>query len=285
MNRTKLFWIIFSAIFSLLIIFIILSITNFEIENIFDKKKNIDLVDVTNPNSIFQIIVEKNDLIVTSDGISTKKGLIKLKSEFKEKYDDVKYTKEQNAVVVYPIFTEAAYNENGFYDYFEGTCDESCLTVPIQYNFDGGYGASDNGYQVLSLLGYQIITDIDIDKNPEILDMYDKVILLHNEYVTQKEFDAIISHENVIYLYPNSLYAKISVNYELETISLVKGHSYPDGTDNGFNWEFDNTRPYEFDKDCINWEFYRIDNGHMLNCYPENFITESWDLLKALKEI
>ena len=69
------------------------------------------------------------------------------------------------------------------------------------------------GIQVLSLLGYTTITDIDIDQNPGILKEFDAVIMLHNEYVTRTMFDAITNHPNVIYLYPNALYAEIEVNY------------------------------------------------------------------------
>ena len=115
---------------------------------------------------------------------------------------------------------------------------------------------------------------------------YEKVIVLHNEYVTKNIFDAITSHHNVIYLYPNALHAEISVNYEDSTISLIRGHGYPESEiDNGFNWEFDNTRPYEFDKKCDTWEFYDISNGKMLNCYPEQKIWKDKEFLKALKEL
>ena len=31
-------------------------------------------------------------------------------------------------VVIYPIFTSAAYKEPGFYTYFGGNCDQSCIT-------------------------------------------------------------------------------------------------------------------------------------------------------------
>ena len=34
-------------------------------------------------------------------------------------------------------------------------------------------------------MDYDIIDDIVIDKNPSILEEYDKVIMLHNEYVTR----------------------------------------------------------------------------------------------------
>jgi len=99
-------------------------------------------------------------------------------------------------------------------------------------------------------------------------------------------FDAITSHPNVIYLYPNALYAEISTNFVDNTISLIRGHGYPDATiDNGFDWKYDNTRPYEFDKQCNNWEFYEIPNAKMLNCYPEQKIWKDEKFLKTLKEL
>jgi hypothetical protein len=82
------------------------------------------------------------------------------------------------------------------------------------------------------------------------------------------------------------LYAEISTNYVNNTISLIKGHGYPDKSiDNGFDWKYDNTHPYEQDKECNNWKFYDISNGKMLNCYPERFITTSTKLLETIKEI
>ena len=78
------------------------------------------------------------------------------------------------------------------------------------------------GHQALTLLGYTAITDEEIDMNPSILQQFDKVIMLHNEYVTRTMFDAITNHPNVFYLYPNALYAEIEVDYIDETITLIK---------------------------------------------------------------
>jgi len=73
---------------------------------------------------------------------------------------------------------------------------------------------------------------------------------------------------------------------ENDTITLIRGHGYPDtNIENGFEWEFDNTHPYEFDTKCLNWEFYEIDNGFMLNCYPEWLIITESDLLKKIRVI
>ena len=146
------------------------------------------------------------------------------------------------------------------------------------------FTSSANGVQVLNLLDYEIITDITIHQNPEILLQYEKIILLHNEYVTSTQFDAIISHPNVIYLYPNALYAEIDFDEDLWEISLIRGHNYPDPLiRNGFDWKFDNSLE-EYDVTCEDMKFSKIDNGWMLNCYPENILHKSKELLKQLRE-
>jgi len=193
------------------------------------------------------------------------------------------HNNNQKTVFVIPVFTNTAYEEHGFYSYYKGECDESCLTKKIAFDNPFSYVSSDSGIKILRLLGYDFITDIEIDKNPEILKNYDKIIILHNEYVTQREFDAITSHPKVIYLYPNSLYAEVTVDYESETITLVRGHGYQ-GVDNSFDWEFDNTHPDEFDIECKNWKFNKISNGVQLNCYPENVLYKEITLLKSIKE-
>ena len=191
-----------------------------------------------------------------------------------------------NAIVILPVFTSSAYSENGFYEYFFDRCDD-CTTVKIvENNYLEFYQGSQIGARVLQILGYKTITDVDFEKNVNILEKFDTVILLHNEYVTQEMFDAIINHPHVIYLYPNSLYAEIEVDYEKNEITLIRGHGFPTkDIDNGFDWEYDNTRPYEFDQKCENWEFYDIPNGKMLNCYPEKILISNIELLKELKNL
>ena len=191
----------------------------------------------------------------------------------------------QNAVVVYPYFTSTAYQPQGFYDYYRGECDDCTTTKFAQPT--SRYTSSGQGHQALTLLGYPSITDIEIDKNPDILQQFDKVIMLHNEYVTRTMFDAITSHPNVIYLYPNALYAEIEVNYTDETITLIRGHNYPEKEiTNGFDWQFDNTHPYEYDDICLGMEFYKTEDGWMTTCYPENlFLANTEQLFNILKLI
>ncbi len=247
------------------------------------------------PNSdskYFYLYVDKNNIFVTPDGLfivhSTKYIPIK---EAKETFEEVGlFSEPQNTVVIVPIFTANAYGDPGFYHYFYEKCDEKCLTVSIQNRTFGdstnGYTSSAGGVQVLKFLQYEMITDVDVDKNPIILKKYDKVIILHNEYVTKNEFDAITNHPNVIYLYPNALYAEIETDYEKNTMTLKRGHNYPEkNIKNGFDWEFDNSS-MESDLQCIEWKFYEIDNGWMLNCYPElSVLINSPEFLKKLKDL
>ena len=193
-----------------------------------------------------------------------------------------------NSVVIFPVFTAAAYHEPGFYTYFRGDCDESCITDLSFETFNFGFGGSGGTAQILYYVGYDFLTDIEVDKNPELLQNYDTVILLHNEYVTKKEFDAISNHPNLIFLHPNALYAEIDVNYDDNTMTLIRGHQYPppENPANGFDYAIEQEfHHYEYDTKCENWEFIEIENGFHLNCYPESIIIENFEILKKMKEL
>ena len=209
---------------------------------------------------------------------------IELKPEYFEKYALVK--SNDNTVVIYPTFTSAAYSEPGFYTFFRSECDESCITNLSFKNPSLGFTSSGLATQLLYLLDYEFLTDIDVDTDPEILKNYDTVILLHNEYVTKKMFDAIVDHPNVIFLFPNALYAEIDVNYDTNTMSLIRGHDYPPGIKNGFKYEIEEQfHEYEYDNECLEWEFIEIKNGYHLNCYPDSAVIENFDILLRLKEL
>ncbi len=239
-------------------------------------------------SSFFEVYGINGDCLVDpSDGISKwRSNMLALNPYKMDMYNEVAvWNDSQNAVVVYPYFTFAAYQPQGFYDYYRGECDDCTTTkfVPPKSQ----YTSSGLGHQALTLLGYPSITDIEIDKNPDILQQFDKVIILHNEYVTRTMFDAITSHPNVIYLYPNALYAEIEVNYADRTITLIRGHNYPEQEiTNGFDWPFDNTHPYEYDAKCNDMEFYKIGGAWMTNCYPDLlFLTNEDVLVNVLKTI
>tara|TARA_B110000495_G_scaffold142434_1_gene125405 strand:+ start:94 stop:966 length:873 start_codon:yes stop_codon:yes gene_type:complete len=207
-----------------------------------------------------------------------------LSSDKLELYE--KLTPNDSTIVIYPIFTSAAYSDSGFYDFFSGDCDESCLNNISFKNPDINYDSSGITTQILHIIGYDFITDIDVDKNPDILKNYQTVILLHNEYVTKKMFDAITSHPNLIFLSPNALYAEIEVDYNNDTIKLIRGHDYPPGVSNGFGYEIEEQfHKYESDGLCLDWEFFEIKNGYHLNCYPDGSIHFNLELIAKIKQL
>ena len=246
----------------------------------------------TNVPSLFKVMAYENDFEIINGEKIWRDVYHELDESNMMIYDDLKNNKK--SAVVFPIFTAAAYSEPGFYTFYRGECDQEfhgvlfrdddCLTVKLEEEYSPLFTSSANGVQVLNLLDYEIITDITIHQNPEILLQFEKIILLHNEYVTSTQFDAIISHPNVIYLYPNALYAEIDFDEDLWEISLIRGHNYPDPLiRNGFDWKFDNSLE-EYDVTCKDMKFSKIDNGWMLNCYPENILHKSKELLKQIRE-
>ena len=249
-------------------------------------------------SAFFEIYVHPENYMIDQDDGQKKwiSPILGLNPYKMDRYNEVAlwHDDSQRAVVVYPIFTATAYANGGFYDYYEGKCDD-CTTTTLKVP-ELRYTSSGNALQAFDLLGYDIINDSTIDQVPTILKKYDKVIVLHNEYVTRTMFDAITSHPKVIYLYPNALYAEIDVNYIDNTITLIRGHDYPleDPVSNGFDWEFDNTHPFEYDNECNNMEVYPIRDPRsnseihwMTNCYPELLFYAAdgglFTLLKAIK--
>jgi hypothetical protein len=226
------------------------------------------------------------DIVGNYDNNGTLVSLsIQKKPELQNTYQKLAVTKySHDAVFIYPSFTQAAYEHGGFYDYYHKKCDTKCLTVKIPDRVDGFQSSSITGAWILKLLNYSYVKDQDVDKNPEMLFQYKKVIVLHNEYVTKNEFDAITRHPNVVFLYPNALYAQVTTNYDNNTITLVKGHGYPDPTiRNGFGWNDDNSQ-YEYDITCNTWNVYKSGNYSMLNCYPEFALLHDILLLHAIRD-
>jgi len=181
---------------------------------------------------------------------------------------------EQSIIVIDPLITANAYSENGFYDYFKGTCDTSCLTVKLNQTVSYSYTSSKNALEIFKRLNLPIMDDIKLSKNPDLLDDYETVIVLHSEYLTQELFDKLQEHRHVLYMYPNALYGKVTIDND--EITLIRGHDVQHVA-NGFDWKFDNTH-YEEDGKCLNPHWLLIDNGFQLNCYPDDVIFDHPEL-------
>lgn len=199
----------------------------------------------------------------------------------------------ERVAVVLDTFTVAAYTKGAFYDYYcdvnphakatdkfcnihNESCNptSSCLTVQLKKGEDGQQITQTP--RTLAMLqqlmpDLETLTDVQVSKHPEVLAQYNRIIILHNEYVTRTEFTAITQHKNVVYLFPNALYAQVVYDETNNEITLVRGHGYPNPSiSNGFDWPFDNTID-EDNRVCNNWGFEKLHdgNGIQLNCWPE----------------
>lgn len=216
---------------------------------------------------------------------------------------------DKSVLVVKPLLTANAYKYGAFYNYYNHTCGEECLSIPIDDKIPYGYDSSKNMIDIFSQLGADSITDYELDRHPEILSQYDAIILLHSEYVTPKIYNLIINHTNVFYLYPNALYGEVKIDMKREQVivskslsttgqpqistgyfdvpymTLIQGHGYPNDTiSNGFGWKYDNTI-YESDNHCINPQFQKVPNGYQLTCYPEKEILKHKWIFSYIKEM
>lgn len=190
-------------------------------------------------------------------------------------------------VVIKPTFTIAAYQRHGFYDYYRGNCSLKCLTValnPKERNAITNYAGSSNALFIIRRLNAaDIVTDQQVSQSPDLLGNYEKVIVLHNEYVTQSEFEAITHHYNVLYLYPNSLFALVSYNVANDTITLERGHGYL-GVNNAFAWAPSMSTQDEYNTSCTDWKLQKAPNGSVLDCYPEHDILHDQRFWKELRD-
>jgi len=102
------------------------SILDFTIE------KEPEIIEWYEPNSLFRLTVYEDDLIMQGGKVIPLEANFGLKPELEDIYEVIRVDNEvQKTVVVIPIFTASAYWEPGFYTYFRGVCDSSCLTTKI----------------------------------------------------------------------------------------------------------------------------------------------------------
>lgn len=153
--------------------------------------------------------------------------------------------------LVSPTFTNAAY-DNAFYIFYNlynnfsfyqtTTKYLNLLTSKIDNDSMAGYTELYLQNHISNLMpsaNVAIISDIDVhdgnifNDNTITSNKYDAIILEHQEYVTQKEYNYLrqfVENGGILILpYSNILYAEVKYSPNNNTIVLVKGHS----------WEFD----------------------------------------------
>ena len=172
----------------------------FDVDSLIQSELENNLFKIDNEGQVYDRYLIESDYDIYRQNLMLNDPIIKYQFTEQVNIDKtITGPANPNTIVIYPTFTSAAYSEPGFYTYFAGACDESCITDLSFANPELKYTSSGMTTQLLRILGYNFISDIDVDKNPEILKNYDTLILLHNEYVTKKMFDAISTHPNIIF--------------------------------------------------------------------------------------
>ena len=197
------------------------------------------------------------------------------------KMANVDFTKPHPLNFNTPYFTES--NCYPFTDSRTQELTEGCDLPLVPFLI---FSASFRGAQALHLLGYEIISDLEIEKDLNILSNYEKIIVLHNKYVTKTIFNAITSHPKVVYLYPDSLKEEVSVNFVQNKVTALSPLKQPQDKvfQNDFEWEYDSSHLEYVNCLDIEVKFEKVANGIMLNCLPEYFLAKSPSLFKIIKE-
>lgn len=167
------------------------------------------------------------------------------------------FSADKSVAFVDPSFTSAAYNVDGFYSFYAKYSNATAgqnITSDLNYMTGDIPGIPERAYfaPLVEIVGnfvpdYEvtIITDTDVHdglifaQDGKSIDFeqnaFDVLILLHNEYVTQQEYDNfrrfVSNGGNLVFLDGNTFYGEVSYDSEFCTATLVKGH----------DWEFDGT--------------------------------------------
>jgi len=151
-------------------------------------------------------------------------------------------------------FTGAAYRDQGFYDFYKKyskeikmgedvTSDLKLLTAKIP-NYSPQYHVSifedfpTHLRQIFPIANVSILSDIDVHEgkifnvkgNDTSNNAYDILILGHQEYVTQREYDNfkkfVANGGTLIILTGNVFYTEVKYDKQSNSITLVNGHGF-----------------------------------------------------------
>lgn len=156
-------------------------------------------------------------------------------------------SKGKSIALVLPTFTAAAYN-NSFYIFYQRyahipygtnvTKDLNLLSSKVIITNLTSTTTTRSAFTIPKLIdslkkkNITILTDSDVDKGfifkRNNANLYDVIILGHQEYVTQKEYDNlrkfVVDGGTMIILDGNVFYAEVKYDRIDQTITLVKGH-------------------------------------------------------------
>jgi hypothetical protein len=216
--------------------------------------------------------------------------------------DEESAIEKKRMAFVEPTFTDAAYNVDGFYEFYfkyphipEGvniTTDLNLMTAEIPQETDRRYFMPfvERLKNLIPDAEISIIRDQDVHNGALLSEdgtnTYDVLLLLHNEYVTQEAYESfrnfVKNGGTIIFIDPNIFYAQVTYDEDTCSITLVKGH----------DWEFDGTavrksvaeRYFEENKQWIGSNFVVRDiidpvifgnNPFNYTHFEENYVTNT----------
>ncbi|GEM_PF-5361667 len=138
-----------------------------------------------------------------------------------------------STAIVKPVFTHSAYQKGAFYTFYDRhkndtatQYDLNMLTTKMVYGWGHSKGALVYFYPSIKNNTINVITDVEVHNND--ITQYNKLILLHNEYVTQPYYDNLrnfVERGGTLILFDGSpLYAEVSYDNVANTITLLLGH-------------------------------------------------------------
>ena len=156
-----------------------------------------------------------------------------------------------NIALIKPTFTAAAYNSAFYKFYFlfihasartNITTHLNLLSSKIPKQLTPSSSASTMSFlphhlkTLLPQSNINVLTDVDVDtgsifvKNGITSNRYDIMIIGHQEYVTQREYNNlkqfVANGGTLIVLAGNTFYAQVKYNRNTDAITLVKGHGW-----------------------------------------------------------
>jgi len=192
--------------------------------------------------------------------------------ELESTYDFLKNS-TQSTIVVYPTYTYYANEKNSLADVGTENCDR-CETYMFDYGLRRPYGYSDIGGSFLPIAEryFNMTDDYIVNKHPEILDAFDRVILMRNTYVTENLRQTILSHDKVIYLFPDAMTKQINITNSTMTYigEYEPLHSMVPV------WNDDNR--------CADWLFVPVENGYIMTCFPDVALINNNEMLITIRD-
>jgi len=184
-------------------------------------------------------------ILIASD-LSKTFFLSNIKSDFVTRSPVVKAL---NIALIKPTFTGAAYNNSYYKFYFlyvsplirkNVTTDLNLLSNKVTNQTSGTSSITTSSYlpkhlkRIIPKSNVDVLTDADADYGSIFFNngtnKYDVIIICHQEYVTQKEYDNlkhfVASGGTLIIMDGNVFYAQVKYDRNTHTVTLVKGHGW-----------------------------------------------------------